>query len=139
MKRLLLIVALFVSTISFAQPKTDYSYQVQSGRYNTTYKRWDWSVAEEREIAIKLDGTRVIIENNANTILDTYEDLGEDNGKDDEGDRYKVHRWKAYDNKSRKCIFTMLWYDDVPLVVYSVVYNDVAFRFYIRNNKLSNF
>ena len=137
MKKFLLIVALLVSTISFAQPKVDYSYSVQSGRYNNTLKKWDWSVAEEREIAIKLNGA--IIENNANTVLDTYEDLGEDVGIDEDGDKYKFHKWKAYDNKNRKCVFIMVWYDDVPLIVYSVVYNDVAFRFYIKNNKLSNF
>ena len=33
----------------------------------------------------------------------------------------------------------MTWYEDIGLIVYSVIYSDTGFRFYIKNNKLSDF
>jgi hypothetical protein len=138
MKALILSLLLCVSTFSFGQ-KIETTYQVQSGTYNKYSKKWDWNDALDREIEIKLDKSVVYIYNNANTILYTYEDLGEKNDYDKDGDKYKTHTWRAYDDKNRKCLFMMTWYVDIKLIVYSVIYSDTGFRFYIRNNELSNF
>lgn len=138
MKTLILSLLLFISTFSFAQ-KYETTYQVQSGTYNKYSKQWTWNEALDREIEIKLDKSVVYIYNNANTILNTYEDLGEKNDYDKDGDKYKSHTWRAYDDKNRKCLFMMTWYEDIGLIVYSVIYSDTGFRFYIRNNKLSDF
>lgn len=138
MKTLILSLLLFISTFSFAQ-KYETTYQVQSGTYNKYSKQWTWNEALDREIEIKLDKSVVYIYNNANTILNTYEDLGEKNDYDKDGDKYKSHTWRAYDDKNRKCLFMMTWYQDIGLIVYSVIYSDTGFRFYIKNNKLSEF
>ena len=138
MKTLILSLLLFISTFSFAQ-KYETTYQVQSGTYNKYSKQWTWNEALDREIEIKLDKSVVYIYNNANTILNTYEDLGEKNDYDKDGDKYKSHTWRAYDDKNRKCLFMMTWYEDIGLIVYSVIYSDTGFRFYIKNNKLSDF
>ena len=138
MKTLILSLLLFISTFSFAQ-KYETTYQVQSGTYNKYSKQWTWNEALDREIEIKLDKSVVYIYNNANTILNTYEDLGEKNDYDKDGDKYKSHTWRAYDDKNRKCLFMMTWYEDIGLIVYSVIYSDTGFRFYIKNNKLSEF
>jgi len=130
MKALILSLLLCVSTFSFGQ-KIETTYQVQSGTYNKYSKKWDWNDALDREIEIKLDKSVVYIYNNANTILYTYEDLGEKNDYDKDGDKYKTHTWRAYDDKNRKCLFMMTWYVDIN--------SDTGFRFYIRNNELSNF
>lgn len=136
MKTILIAIAFLISPILYGQ-SFDYAYQVQAG-YKVGSK-WEWDEAKSEEIKIKLEGRVVTIYNNANTVLDTYEDLGEENGTDKDGDSYKNHKWKAIDNQNRKCLFAMTWYKNISLTVYSVYYNDVAFRFYIRNNKLSNF
>lgn len=138
MKTLILSLLLFISTFSFAQ-KYETTYQVQSGTYNKYSKQWTWNEALDREIEIKLDKSVVYIYNNANTILNTYEDLGEKNDYDKDGDKYKSHTWRAYDDKNRKCLFMMTWYENIGLIVYSVIYSDTGFRFYIKNNKLSDF
>jgi len=138
MKTLILSLLLFISTFSFAQ-KYETTYQVQAGTYNKYSKQWTWNEALDREIEIKLDKSVVYIYNNANTILNTYEDLGEKNDYDKDGDKYKSHTWRAYDDKNRKCLFMMTWYEDIGLIVYSVIYSDTGFRFYIKNNKLSDF
>lgn len=138
MKTLILSLLLFISTFSFAQ-KYETTYQVQSGTYNKYSKQWTWNEALDREIEIKLDKSVVYIYNNANTILNTYEDLGEKYDYDKDGDKYKSHTWRAYDDKNRKCLFMMTWYENIGLIVYSVIYSDTGFRFYIKNNKLSDF
>lgn len=138
MKNTILALLLFVSTSVFGQ-KIETTYQVQYGTYNKYSKQWSWNDALDREIEIKLDKSIVYIYNNANTILYTYEDLGEKNDYDKDGDKYKSHTWRAYDDKNRKCLFMMTWYVDIKLIVYSVIYSDTGFRFYIRNNELSNF
>lgn len=137
MKKILSLL-LFVSTLSFAQ-RNETSYQVQSGKYNSYTKKWTWNEVADQEVSIKLDGSVIYIYNNANTVLATYEDMGEKSGYDGDGDKYKTHTWRAIDNKNRKCLFMMTWYTDIPIIVYSVIYNDTGFRFYIRNNNLSNF
>jgi hypothetical protein len=137
MKKLLFLL-LFVSNLAFAQ-KTEYAYKAQSGTYDKSEQKWIWDELQESEMSIKLDGAKVYLENKSNTVLTTYEKITTKSGVDDDGDSYKLHTWYAYDDKNRKCKFSMLYYDNIPLVVYSVFYNDVAFRFYIRNNKLSNF
>jgi hypothetical protein len=138
MKTIILCFLLFVSSLLFGQ-KFDYAYQVQAGYKNGNVWSWDNSKKLDEDITIKLDKSVVTIYNTANTILTTYEDLGEENGYDKDGDKYKTHKWKAIDDKNRTCLFIMTWYNDIKLVVYSVFYNDVAFRFYIRTNSLSNF
>jgi hypothetical protein len=137
MKKLLFLL-LFVSNFAFAQD-FEYTYKVQAGTWNKYQEKWDWDPVKDQEIKIKLDGSKVYIYNNANTVITTYEDLGEKSGYDDDNDAYKTHSWLAVDDKRRKCRFVMTWYSDIPLIVYTVIYNDIGFRFYIRNNKLSNF
>lgn len=138
MKNIILPLLLFVSSIAHSQ-KYESVYQVQSGKYNSYSKEWTWSELQESELIITLNGTTVLINNNANTVITTYEDLGEERKTDKDGDKLRTHSWRAVDNKSRKCLFLMTFYDDLPLVVYSVIYNDTGFRFYIKSNKLSNF
>lgn len=138
MKRLIVLIFMFVSICSFAQ-KIEYCYQVQSGKYDKYSQKWTWSESMKRDIMIKLEGSIIYIYNNANTIITTYDDLGEKYDFDKDGDGFKSHTWKAYDDKSRKCIFAMTWYTELPIVVYSIIYGDMGFRFYMNNDKLSNF
>jgi hypothetical protein len=137
MKKLLLLL-LFASNFAFGQ-KIEYTYQVQAGLWSKSQQKWDWDDVKDEEIMIKLDDKKVIIYNNSNTVITTYQDLGETRGYDNDNDAYKTHSWLAMDDKNRKCRFVMTWYTDLPIIVYTVMYNDVGFRFYMRNNKLSNF
>jgi hypothetical protein len=65
--------------------------------------------------------------------------LGEKSGYDGDNDAYKTHSWLAVDEKNRKCKFVMTWYTNISLTVYTVIYNDIGFRFYMKTNNLSNF
>jgi hypothetical protein len=136
MKTILIAIALLLSPILYGQNYYN-AYQVQAA-YKVDNK-WTWEDSKEADIEIKLEGSIVRIYNKSNTVINTYEDLGEENGTDKDGDSYKNHKWRAVDDKERKCLFVMTWYKNIPLTIYSVYYNDVAFRFYVKNNKLSNF
>jgi hypothetical protein len=138
MKTMFIAIFLFVSNCLFAQSYSE-AFRVQLGTYDKLKSKWEWGKAEDRNIEFKLDGVKVYIYNNANTILTTYEDLGEESKYDEDGDPYKIHKWRATDDQLRKCIFYMVYYKELPIIIYTVMYNDIAFRFYIRNNKLSNF
>jgi hypothetical protein len=137
MKKILFLL-LFVSNFAFGQ-KLEYTYQVQAGAWNKYQQKWDWEPVKDEELTIKLDGQKVIIYNNANTVITTYEDLGEKSGYDSDNDAYKTHSWLAVDDKNRKCKFVMTWYTNISLTVYTIIYNDIGFRFYMKTNNLSNF
>jgi len=140
MKNTLLALLLLISSFAFSQ-RNETTYQVQAGIFSQYAQKWNWNEALNEQIDIKLEGSSIYIYNKNNTVITTYEDLGEKRGYDDDNDAYKTHTWLAYDNKNRKCKFMMTWYesDDLPIMIYSVIYNDVAFRYYIRRTKLSNF
>ena len=138
MKTKLLALFLLISTFAFSQ-KYFTSYQVQSGRYNKYTKEWSWSESQDQEIDIKLNGSTIYIYNKTNTVIYTYENFDEKTDYDKDGDRFKMNTWRAYDDKQRKCLFIMIHYTDIPLIIYSVVYGDTGFRFYIKKNQLSNF
>lgn len=140
MKNLLVAMFLLISSFAFSQ-RNETTYQVQAGIFNQYSQKWAWNEAANEQIDIKLEGSTIYIYNKNNTVITTYEDLGEKRGYDEDNDAYKTHTWLAYDNKNRKCKFMMTWYESetLPIIIYSVIYNDVAFRFYIRRSKLSNF
>ena len=125
-----LAIAFLIALTSFSQP-FERVYQLQVGKYNEYSKTWTWEKAESVNLRFNIDGNFVSINDEYGTKIFTYEDLGETGGYDDDGDRYKKRSWKAYDEKNRKCHFVMLWYTTIRLVVYTISYSDVAFRYYI--------
>lgn len=125
-----LAIALLIAITSFSQ-QFEKVYQLQVGKYNQYSKTWDWQKAESVDLRFNMEGNFVRINDEYGTRIWTYEDLGETGGYDTDGDRYKKHTWKAYDEKNRRCNFVMLWYTTIRLVVYTISYSDIAFRYYI--------
>lgn len=130
MKNLLLLFAIILCTSVFAQ-KYERVYSLQTGKYNKYLKKWDWDKGQDCDLRFSMDGNFVKVNDEAGTRLWTYEDLGEDVGYDEDGDRYKKHTWRAYDEKNRRCFFMMMWYTNIKLVTYNMIYSDFAFRYYI--------
>lgn len=135
MKKILLGFCLFFTLSSYAQ-STYYIYAVQLGKFNEYTQKWKWDATEtlDQQFTITLNKNVVSIDNKNLTTLFTYEDLGEKYGTDEEGDRYRVHAWMAYDQEKRKCKFSMLWYTNLSLEVYTVMYSDYGFRYYIKKD-----
>lgn len=134
MKKLLFVLlGLIITLSSYAQ--LDRAYSLQVAKYNQTTGAWVWGDPTDVDLRFTFEGSYIRIHDEYRTRLWTYEDLGETSGYDDDGDSYKKHVWMAYDEKNRKCRFTMLWYTSgVKLVIYTVQYNDYAFRYYISTN-----
>jgi hypothetical protein len=132
-KAFTLLVATLLTLSSFAQ--LDKAYMIQVARYNKTIGDWKWDEPENVNLRFTIETNYIKIHDEYGTKLWTYEDLGEKSGYDDDGDSYKKHVWLAYDEKNRKCRFTMLWYTSgVKLVTYTIQYSDIAFRYYISTN-----
>lgn len=134
MKKLLcLLLGAMLTLSSYAQ--LDRAYSLQVAKYNKITGVWVWGDPTDVDLRFTFEGSYIRIHDEYGTRLWTYEDLGETGGYDDDGDSYKKHVWMAYDEKNRKCRFTMLWYTSgVKLVTYTVQYNDYAFRYYISTN-----
>ncbi len=124
---------LLLATLAFASSwaQFDRAYAMQVGKYNEYSKKWTWDDMKDISLRFTMDGNFLKINDEAGTKLWTYEDQGEKTGVDGDGDRYKRHTWKAFDEKNRKCIFMMTWYEQPRLVYYSIFYSDFAFRYYI--------
>ena len=137
MKRLLIAAFLFISATSFAQKK----YQViglESAMWNG--KTWDWDKLAKPNLTITLSGYDIYINDEADTHITTYEDIGEEKGIDKSGETYTSHTWNAYDEKNRRCRFIMQFYKNLTYDIYYIMYNDVCFRYYVdRGNSTSNF
>jgi hypothetical protein len=137
MKKLLLIIAVFfISLTPYAQQYVRATH-LQPGIYNEKTKKWDWGVTQPVDnIDITLKGNNVYIDNKAQTHITSYEDMGSKTSYDEDGDKYTLHTWKAVDEKQRKCLFLMTTYIDLKLEIYSIIYSDMGFRYYISTNNL---
>lgn len=135
MKKLLVVLlGLIISINSFAQ--LDRAYMIQVGKYSQITGTWNWGPTETVNLRFTIETNFVKINDEYGTRLWTYEDLGQSDHYDDDGDPYSKHVWSAYDEKNRKCRFSMLWYTTprVKIITYTIQYNDVAFRYYISTN-----
>lgn len=132
-KALTLLLATLFTLSSFAQ--LDKAYMIQVARYNKYVGTWKWDEPENVNLRFTIETNYIKIHDEYGTKLWTYEDLGTKSAYDDDGDAYSKHVWNAYDEKNRKCRFTMLWYTNrVKLVTYTIQYSDIAFRYYISTN-----
>jgi len=131
MKKLLcVLLGLIITLSSYAQ--LDRAYSMQVARYNEITAKWVWGAAQDVNLRFTFEGSYIRIHDEYGTRLWTYEDLGETSGYDDDGDSYKKRVWNAFDEKNKRCRFTMLWYTNgIKLVTYTVQYSDYAFRYYI--------
>ena len=137
MKKLLLIIAVFfISLTPYAQQYVRATH-LQPGIYNDATKKWKWGETQPVDnIDITLKGNNVYVDNKAQTHITTYEDMGSKTAYDEDGDKYTLHTWKAVDEKQRKCLFLMTTYTDLKLEIYSIIYSDMGFRYYIFTNNL---
>lgn len=132
-KALTFLVATLITLSAFTQPTK--AYMLQVARYNKTIGTWKWDDPDNVNLPITIENNYVKIHDEYGTKLWTYEDLGEKKAIDDDGDAYTKHVWNAYDEKNKKCRFTMLYYTSgVKLVTYTIQYSDIAFRYYITHN-----
>lgn len=132
MKKLsLLLLGVIISITSFGQ--LDRAYMLQVATYNEVENTWIWNRGQEVNLRFTIENNFIKIHDEYGTRIWTYEDLGQTNHYDDDGDPYSKHVWNAYDEKNRKCKFIMLWYTTsrIRLVTYSIQYSDMVFRYYI--------
>lgn len=136
-KFILLATFLAFSQISIAQSKAQVE-MIQSGTINPRTGDITWSKAIETDLIMTFQGSNIYIDDNANTHIRTYGEREEYNGVNGEGESFTRSTWSAYDERGRSCNFIMMFFKDMNLSVYAIMYNDIAFRYYMKK-PLSNF
>ena len=130
--KLLLAFAIAMAAATTSTAQSSYRvYSMQFGKYSEYAKKWSWDDPVDVSLRATLDGNLVRINDEAGTKIWTYEDLGQKSGVDADGDSYRRHNWRGYDEKNRKCLFTITWYVQPRLTYYTIIYSDFAFRYYI--------
>jgi 3-dehydroquinate synthetase len=109
---------------------------MQAGFYSNETKKWNWGVTNESELIIKVYDNDIYIDDKAETHIKTYKSLGKKTGYDEDGDEYVLYSWMATDEKNKKCKFSMILYRELGLIIYSVIYSDLGFRYYVRKDNL---
>lgn len=132
MKKAIIALALTLSSLAIYAQWTSYRNEV--GTWNRYTQKWVFGSMNKANIPIRFYKDRVEFENEANSVFRIIEDLGEDNGYNEEGVKRELHRWLAYDNNGKRCNITMILIDNKdydPLLV-NVMYDDVLLRFYCK-------
>ena len=137
-KAIFLFFAALTFLISSAQQSSSYSvFKSQMGRWNTYLKDWIWDSPTYSTLTITIYSNTILVDDKAHSVYTIFKDEGETSGYNKNGNRYKEHSWKCYDEVNRTVLFSIIIYDDVN--VCSVMYNDLCYRYYIRKAELSNF
>lgn len=121
MKKILLILALLVSTITFSQDKKIVqAYAMNIADWNDDRKGWDFRDKESSDVSIEIVKNYLFFDNKINTVIITE-------GEAREGDGY--YAWDAVDDKGKYCSL-MMYVDEEP---YSIVimYDTFCVTYYV--------
>ena len=139
MKKLIIALTFIVATTTaFAQTKL-YAYALEHGSWNSYSKKWEFNELQKVNLIISVFTNAVTINDAAQTSLtiETFE--GEKNDKTYEGEPYTSNAWACFDEKNRRCTFSMIKYHTTKDLLVTVRYNNYSFRYYIRSNDVDNF
>ena len=73
----------------------------------------------------------IYITDQARSSYEIISDEGDYNSKADDGTPFRSHTWKCTDERNRKVYFKISKYDDNPDTFFTVMYDDVLFRYYV--------
>lgn len=135
MKKLLLLIVFSLTLVmsSVAQQYKQVS-KIEIGTWSTYVRKWIWESPVPTDMILKLSGSHVYISDQAKTHIVTYGPMEESSGYNNEGYYYNSNRWKSYDEKGRKCYFSINGIEELNLIIYAIMYDDVVFRYYCYQN-----
>lgn len=135
MKKLIFLILLSILTINVFSQSTSYAYKLEMGTWNIYSEKWNWQDPIDIDLTFTLSKTYVSINDKAKTYLKIIE--ADKNQNDDD---LMSNSWICNDESGRRCVFTMMGFKKKSLIVYSIMYNDTCFRYYIKNgSKIDNF
>lgn len=92
------------------------------------------------DIIITFNKNSVSMDNRSQSYFRIYKDDGDDTGFTEDGTRYNSHSWRAYDKSDKRCILTMINYQNPEYdLTFTVMYDDVVFRYYYSSSKADKF
>ena len=134
MKKILLFVLLFVSTISYSQTVIE-TYKNKLSRWN--YRTEKWESEDYNYVGITFTFTENYLESDAKSKPKYYLIS---KGQSVEEINYKAIRFNdVEDDKGRKLNISLVTYTDDNSKVMIFMYEDIAFYFYLKTNGVSKF
>lgn len=135
MKKIIILITLVVlSSSAFSQTYSNV-YMMETGTWNTYSETWRWDDVKNVDLTFTLSKTYVKINDRAHTYLSIVEVDKEVDDND-----VKSTSWICRDENNRRCIFTIMGFKEKKMIVYSIMYNDMAFRYYIKTgSRIDNF
>jgi hypothetical protein len=119
MKKLILIIAFIVISISVFCQDTETVYAAQVGTWSKVKNNWVWDDVENVNLIITFDKSVVSINNDMGSVFETLEIFDKKDGH---------ITWKSLDEEYITCYLTMQYTDEYTVLI--VTYNNVCFRYY---------
>lgn len=130
------VIALLVSAITFSQSKVNVQY-FQLGTWSDYKRTWIWEPLKATDVTITIGKTFISINNKSGTELSVISYEGNTKGRADDGSSYSNSRWYCSDDKGKRCYFSMTAYSD-GIYTYSIMYDDVVFKYIYKTNAYLN-
>jgi hypothetical protein len=125
MKKLILLVFLFIQLGAYAQTKY-YASTVSIGRYSDNLQKWLFGERKDCGLTFTLYDKYMTVDDKASSV---YEVVSE--GVNSETASYKSLTWEAIDEDSRKVRIIVIYHKDVNSMTLNVIYNYYAFSYSI--------
>lgn len=127
MKKLLsLFVFMLISFSTFAQTADVALFRCTEA--SVYYIQSEESFTQETNFIIKADipNNKISFDNKYQSVYYIrYIKADAEPKVDDDGDHYKITAFAAYDEEGLECIFSIVIYDELPLIYFSATYTDI--------------
>ena len=133
MKKIILsILTLLLVVVGFSQSVNYYSDAIEID----IYKNGAWTMKDLNyaNFVITMENNTVSINDIASSVFTIQSKGVSDNTKN-----YKSYDYKCIDEKGKKCIMSIIkkYQDDFSYIMFS--YNNVCFKYYLKNQEIDNF
>jgi hypothetical protein len=137
-KFILAFLMLIATTATFSQTKM-YAYGLEHGSWNASAEKWEFNNYRKVNLAISIYSNAIYINDAAQTSfrVESYE--GERKDRTSDGELYTANAWGCYDEKNRRCTFSIVKYHTTQDILITIRYNNYSFRYYVRSNDVDNF
>mgnify|MGYP006272123663 CR=1 FL=1 len=137
MKTTIAILFTMLSIVCNAQTKY-HVYMIQIGRWSEYSKDWNYDKGQSVSMDIITSGSNIYVTDAVRSVYEIISDKGDYNSKTQDGVSFRSHSWSCLDEKNRKVIFKIAKYENDSDTIFTVMYDDILFRYYVapKNNEL---
>jgi hypothetical protein len=127
-----LLLIIFLAGPGLAQT-IKHAYKFETGKYDSISEDFIWSNPQYSTIEIKMNKNEVEFFGGKYRRIVTNKTVQEINDTTETGDYYTGNMWEATDQNNKQCRFMMLFFEKIQMSLYVVIYEDVAYKYYIKD------